>query len=206
MFLNELRLVNLAVVLKTFESLVGVHFISFKRQILFDNFLHFRFYLFKNIGSKGYLRVKIVIEAIIYCGADSKLCIGIKALDSLRKNMRSRMPESLFTVQIVAEGNDFKRAVLCYGGTQVAILAVYSAAESRLVKSHTDALCDFGNGNAAFKLFDIVSQSYFNHTNFSFQLKKKSTPSQILWDEMLIINIPRFHPYCRAKALPLIRP
>lgn len=94
--LDKLDLVNFAVVLKVFESLVRSHLVPFKRQILFDYFLHFSFDFLKNFGCEINLRIKIIIETVVDSRTYCKFCIGIKAFNSLRKNVRSCVPKCFY--------------------------------------------------------------------------------------------------------------
>ena len=86
------------------------------------------------------------------------------------------MPISLLAFLIV-EREDLHVAVFRQRGAQIADRAVYLCGACGLIQPHADALCDFRNGNAAFKFFFASLEIDLNHSFSSF-LKIKTPKSQ----------------------------
>ena len=62
--LNKLNLIDFALILIIFDSLVRSHLKSFKRKLLLDDFLHLGFNLFKILGKERLFNVKVIVEAV----------------------------------------------------------------------------------------------------------------------------------------------
>ena len=132
--------------------------------VLFDDFFHFRFKLFKNIGSEGLVGIKIVIESFFNSGAYGKLDFRIKALYRLGKNVRGGVPESLFAIGVV-KGKDFYRAVIFNGCAKVAALSVDFCGAGDSCKAGADAFGNLVGGDSAFVFADIIAKLDFYHVN-----------------------------------------
>ena len=162
MLVAKLHLVGFLHFFQQFDSFLRSQFKAGNFYAALDNRLHFLLDGFKVFGREGLLHVKVIVEAAVDGRTDGQLCRRIKALDSLRQNMRGRVPESLFTVNVVKCDN-FHLTVLIQNGAKIAHISVYLGGTCGLVKTRADGFCDFGDGNTGFKLLDVALKRYLNH-------------------------------------------
>ena len=91
---------------------------SLDRQIFLDDLLHLRLDLRKNFGSEGGFGVDVIIEAVVDRRTDRQLCLGIKALHRLCKNVRCCVPEDLLALLVgKGKGLDLRAVGDLFGKT-----------------------------------------------------------------------------------------
>ncbi len=83
---DELYLVRL--VLHQLESLCTGQGKALDFEVFFNYFSHFSLDLLEDFGSEYYVAVEVVVKARVNGRTDSKLCLWIKALDSLCEHVR----------------------------------------------------------------------------------------------------------------------
>ena len=138
MLFDKLDFVGLALLLHHSNSLVGIELVSLERQSLFDYLLHLRLDFFENLGSERHIDIEIIIEAVVDSGTYRELRLGIEALDSLGKDVRSGMSERALSVVIVKSQN-FELAVFIYLGAKILDLAVDDGGQRGLFLNHSAA-------------------------------------------------------------------
>ena len=162
MLLDKLNLIDFALFFHKLDCFVSVKLVFFESDAFLDNLLHFTFDFFKNFGCEGYVNVKIIIETAVNCGADCKLCLGIKSFNCLSENVRCGVAECPLAVCIVKSEN-FECAVTVESCSEVFYFAVNLAGASGFEKSRAEALCDVESGNAVFVLVnDTAFECNFN--------------------------------------------
>ena len=141
MFFYKLNLIDFALFLHHLQS-----FVNGKRELLenktfFYDLLHFCFDFIERI-SKRLITVKVIIEAVVNSGADSKLCFGEKSLYCLSENMGSSMSECTLALFVIkCYKLDF--AVVFNLCAKVLDLTVNFTYTNCLEKSRTKTFCNF---------------------------------------------------------------
>ena len=92
---DQLHLIRLALFLHEPDGFLSWKRIAFELEVFLDDFLHLRLDGGDILVRKRGITVKIVIKAVLDRRTDRKLCLRIKALHRLRKNMRGRMPQCI---------------------------------------------------------------------------------------------------------------
>ena len=120
---DKLYLVGLILFLHKRNSLVARQSEALNTKIFLYDLLHFGFKLFKNFGSEGGVNINIVVEAVIDGRTDSKLCVGIKTLHCLSKNVRGGVPKHLLAA-LLFKSEGFDLIVFGNLGRKIAYFAV----------------------------------------------------------------------------------
>ena len=104
----KLNLVGLILLFHKLKSLVAGKCELLQLLVLLNYLLHLTLDLGKICRCKLYLRVDVIVEAVVNGGTDGKLCLGIKSLYCLCKHVAGCMPEHLFTFDSL-KGNGVDR-------------------------------------------------------------------------------------------------
>ena len=102
---------------------------AFHLRVFLDDFLHLGFKLFENVGSEGYVGIKVIVESVVDSGTYCELDLGIKSLYSCRENMGSCVTENVRAV-LVFKGEKLNLCVGVDGSCEVGNYAVDSAGEN----------------------------------------------------------------------------
>ena len=151
--LAKLNLVRLAHLFQHSNCLVNRQAELFKVNTFLDNLLHLSLDSCKVVSCESLFCIKIIVETIVNSRTDSKLCVWVKTLNSLCKNVGSCVPESLLAF-LAVESHNLESAVLVNCCTQVAYVSVNFHAASRLVESHADSLDNFSRRHRIFDFTD----------------------------------------------------
>ena len=148
MFGGELYLIGFTEFFEKCKSVLRRLFKAADLDAGLDDLLHFRLDFGDIVGIKRLCNVKIIVEALVDRRADGELCLGIKALDRLRENMRGGVPERLFAVFVSQRCAQVADLAVNHGGTDV------------FVQSHGNRLGDFGGGDIFVKFLDDAALEF----------------------------------------------
>ena len=130
--LYKLNLIGLFLLLEVFYRLRAGHFKPLQRKRFRNYLLHLLLNLFKIFRGKGF-RVKVIIEAVLYCGAYCKLGFRMHALHGLRQYMGRGVAHCPAAV-LILPGEQLERMVAVYGAEGIRALAVYFGGKGSLFK------------------------------------------------------------------------
>ena len=99
--LDELYLVRLVSFLHIRNSLVSRLCTALKSEVFLYYLFHLALDLFKYLGSKGYLGVKIIVKAVFNSRSYGKLRFGVEAFYCLRKYVAGSMSEGIFALLVL---------------------------------------------------------------------------------------------------------
>ena len=98
---DKLDLVGLFPFLHERDGFIARESIPLEADILLDDLLHLALDLFEIFRLERFLHVKVVVEALLDRGPDSKLHFREQTLDRLREDMRRRVPEGVTPLRVV---------------------------------------------------------------------------------------------------------
>ena len=154
------------------RSFSAAQFITRKRPVFFDDFLHLRFDFFKVFGRERMIEIDVIIKAIIHGRTVDQLGLRIKFTDRLGHHMGAVVTQQLQRIGVAA-GDDLYRCVLLDGAGQVAKRAVHLDGQSVLRQPRADRLRDFQAGHRPIEFPDAsVGQRDGNH-GFWFKILRK---------------------------------
>ncbi len=163
---DDLRLVDLALVLEESDRVVLRHDAALDRQRLGDDLVHLGLDLREVVGRERRLAREVVVETVVDDGTDRDLRVGEQPLRRLREQVRSRMTQDVERLGALL-GDDRQLRVVFDAETRVDELAVDLAGERGLREAGADRRGDVLHRDSVIELaLAAVGERDVDHGRF----------------------------------------